>query len=272
MQDVTMSTQSFNVGECIRHLRKERGFSLESLAMEADLTTLALSNIELRSVKPQRDNLLKILTVLDKASSIKITDRRRILGAFGYEDLPSLPNELDISRAVKTWQAPFGNSPYPAYLVDISQRVHAWNGRAVLLLGERVEHLGSITLFDLMFAPFSHQLKLINADEVIFKTVAHIANDWHTFKGQSWCEGYIAQARGKYPRFEEILEKIAIEEVATLDVSAMEPVILQSPTGRQMQFRVVGMDMVSDPRFRIVQYIPLDTTTTQELEILAAQQ
>jgi len=253
-------------GPIIRNLRQERNLSIESLALESGITPLALSNLERHSTRTQRENLIKILDALEKAKSLLISERRSVLECSGYTDTLGLPNNLDIARAVAVWQETFGKVPYPAYLIDVAQRLHEWSAITLTLLGRNANSLSGTTLFDLMFSlPEHSQLRLVNEGEVVFKVVLHIWNDCHTYGNQDWCQAYLKEAEKKYPAFKELYDSVERTDLSLLDVSTMGPVLFSDPKGNILRFQVVGVDMVSDPRFRIVQYLPIDVSTLQLL-------
>lgn len=260
----------------LRQLRNERHLSLEYLAGEAGITTLALSNVELHSSKPQRDNLLRILDVLEKAAPLSIGNRKAVLESFGYTDNLGLPNQLDIDRAIDTWRQAFNNAPYPAYLVDIAQRIHDWNRQAMVLLNRQEEDLAGLTLFDLMFdLPTHGDIKALNHEEIVKKTIPLVMVDYLRYGEQDWCGRVIAEAEAKYPAFRELWPDFAASALAAMDLSSSDitstmPVMLVNPAGDAMNFQVVGIDMVSDPRFRVVQYVPLDMPTMENLMKMTA--
>lgn len=250
----------------IRRLRKERALTLESLAAEADITPLALSNIELRSSHPQRSNLIRLLDALDKAKHVPVEDRRAVLDSFGYTDTPGLPHATDIEKAIKAWQHPFKEAPYPAYLVDFAQRIHDWNDQALSLIGEEVAHPEDLTVFDLMFAPPTRgDLRLANEEEIVTKTVAYMWSEYRPFCNEPWYHACIAAAEAKYPLFGNLYEGLTDADFVPVDVRALEPVIFEAPGGVRLSFKIIGVDLVSDPRFRAVQYIPMDTATARIL-------
>jgi len=73
-------------GDRLRYLRQERGLSLETLAGRADISPLALSNLELRDSVPRRLNLLRLLDTLEVSHPLRAKDRKAILWHFGYLD------------------------------------------------------------------------------------------------------------------------------------------------------------------------------------------
>lgn len=251
-------------GTQIRDLRTERKLSIESLAGDADLTPLALSNLELKSVHPKRETLIKILDSLDTTQAVPIGKRRALLEAFGYLDAPVLPNSDDIQRAVEAWQQPFQDIPYPAYLVDFAQRIHDWNDRALLLMGQPREKLVGVTVFDLMFSPQQRgTLRLLNEEELIQKTVRQLWNEYQPFADQAWCKECLEKARKRYPHFGTLYDRCAGSEITDIDVRTLEPVLFATPDGHTVTFKIIGTDLVSDPRFRAIQYIPVETETAR---------
>ena len=247
-------------GTKIRDLRRARNCSIELAAAEADITTLALSNIELKGAKPQRENLLKILSYLDFITPIPFAERRELLGAFGYLDTPSLPHALDVEQAVAAWQEPFKNAQFPSYIADYAQRIHDWNNLALLLIGPTAESLKEITVFDLLFSPAARgNVRLLNEEEVVTKMIGDMWLEFQEFKDEPWCIECLQAARQKYPLFSQLYDSCAgRSQKATMDIRGMEPIILADKEGNAMRFSLVATDLVSDPRFRVIQYIPQD--------------
>ncbi|MEI6478280.1 MAG: helix-turn-helix domain-containing protein [bacterium] len=253
-------------GEKIRELRKERGLSIEALANEAGITAVALSNIELKSAAPQRSTILKLLDCLDSTLPIPVEKRREITDAFGYIDIPGVPNQHDIDKAVQAWQKPFKNTPYPAYILDRVQRIHDWNDQMLAFIGEDIQDLKGRTIFDLLFDGRSRGVvNLVNEEEVVTKMVRHMRKEYRPYMDEEWCKQCLADARAKYPLFGELFDTLPDEGSPALDLRATGPIILRDKEGHTLHFQIVGIDLISDPRFGVVQYIPLDKETAQIL-------
>jgi len=260
-------------GKALRRLRTERGLSIEDLAYKADITPLALSNIELKSAKPQRETLIRILIALEAASSVPVLVRRELLELHGYTDAPSVPNQTDIDRAVEVWQAPFKDAPFPAYLVDFTQRIHDWNDQALVFVGKHKEDLAGFTLFDLLFSPQTRGMAVLeNEEEIVTKTVAHMREEYLPFAGTEWCTRLLNEQFSRYPRFKHLYDTVPPLETQSIDIRGMEPAIFSGPEGTSLKFRIVGIDIVSDPRFRAVQYVPLDSQTMQVMTQLLSKE
>jgi transcriptional regulator with XRE-family HTH domain len=248
-------------GFLLRALRKERSLSLEDLANEADITPLALSNMELKYATPQRARLITILNVLSAAKPLTIQQRRDVLESFGYTDIITPPNDADIAIARAVWNESFKDALYPAYMVDIKQDIHDWNSLALGLMALSPDQAKNISLFDLLFSPSARgTIQLVNAEEVVTTTVAHIWSDISPYKDQDWCKEVIENARKKYPIFAHILDSLA-DSPSVKNMNAIESVILKDAEGTTLSFRLVGLDMLHDSRFRVVQYIPSDAPT-----------
>ena len=262
-----MSSQ-LKPGLLLRDLRKQRGLTLEQVANEIDITPLALSNIERKGAKPQRGNLIALLDELNKIDPLTLQERRSMLAHYGYTDtaVPPNPNRKDQERAKAIWAKSFQKMATPAYLVDVEQVVLDFNDLALTLMNRTTEQVKGVTLYDLLFSEdAAGELEIVNREEVIFKTVVHIWSDYLPFQNEQWCKDSIARAKQRYPMFSQIYDTVAESNFMLKDVSVMEPVILKDAKDRVFRFRLVGLDIVGDPRFRVVQYIPMDGETMQLL-------
>lgn len=244
----------------IRSFRQKRQLSLEFVAWEAGITPLALSNFELRSACPRRENLLRILDALDKVAPLSIADRRSVLDPLGYQDVPSLPNQIDTDRALEAWQATFKDSPYPTYLSDIGQRIHEGNAQANLLVFNGLQQLKPLTVFDLLCAPrLNPSVSLANEHEVAVKTLALLQTEGMPYSQQPWYQELLADATSRYPALTALYQEAS--GAISLENAVIEPIILANAEGTLLRFRAVRTEMASDTRFRITQYIPLDRAT-----------
>lgn len=207
---------------------------------------------------------MRLLDALDRASPLSLQDRHAALEEFGYIDAYNLPNDLDIRRAIQSWEEIFKDMPYPAHLVDFVQRVHTWNTPAIPLFGGTPQEIGEVTLFDLMFGIDERRTyTMSNGDDVIPLTVRQIWNNAQLSLGQEWSDRYIERARQQYPDFAKLYDSVSESEVEILDLTGTGPAIFKDKSGRTLTLRIIGADLVSDPRFRSVQMVPLDAETAR---------
>lgn len=255
-------------GEALRELRKSRSFSIEQLAADAEISAPALSHIENGLVEqPKLDTLRKLFSVLNEKSDVLFSERKMILEGFGYKCLGDLPNTTDIKHAVKAWSVPFKQTGLPAYLVDYAQRVHDINDVALRFLGidPEVEASFGWTVFDLAFNErFQNNVIITNRDEFILQMVKVMKSEFVSLMAEEWCINCIRDTQSNYPIFKTIWESINASETPEVGVRTMGPIHLSIDGMGDLSFDLVGTDLISDPRFRAIQYIPCDSNTYQK--------
>ncbi|HSH78215.1 MAG TPA: helix-turn-helix domain-containing protein [Herpetosiphonaceae bacterium] len=190
-------------GAKIRILRERKGLSLFTLAAKAFVDTAHLQRIEVGDIKlPEHETLDTILTAL-KATYI---DRREVLEAFGYKVPVSLPTDEEIDKARRLCAYEMNDATYPIYLIDISQRLLAWNRYVPRLIGRNPndptlgQYIG-ITLFELMFSPTSEpRLYLDNPEEFVPAWLQLVKTGIEPYHEEDWYMALIGRARS-YPGF-----------------------------------------------------------------------
>src|SRR5262249_44776977 len=114
-------------------LREACGKSQLEVELDASLGIGYLQRLELGKVqRPERDTLERILAALDA----DFIERRAILESFGYAVPISIPNEAETQWAINEFQSEISQDAMPAYLLDCSHRLLAWNSLVPKLFGE----------------------------------------------------------------------------------------------------------------------------------------
>src|SRR5205823_140648 len=119
-------------GARLRVLRETARRSQLWVEAEAELGTGYLQRVESgRVVQPERPTLERILAALDA----RYSERRQVLELFGYT--VTTPPPTDDKRAwaaeVSRWE--LTDAPFPAYVLDCTHRLVAWNRLVPFLWG-----------------------------------------------------------------------------------------------------------------------------------------
>lgn len=267
MEAVDMSAGGYK----LRALRKARKKSMEEIAGDAGISYKALAEIETGvTQRPTKETLDKILDALDRVSPISTEERLGIYDAFDYKAPFPLPSEEEVAWARKKWQEDYQNVPYPAYFVDFAQRLLDWNRYIPRFLGMKyndpaLSRFRNITIFDLAFNTVYKAASMIeNADEFLPQMIYVIRREFQPFLSEAWCIECVEKAQQEYPKFKQLWEAVPQEGLQALGLRTMGPLHLRVANGKLLKFQLIGTDFAFDPRFRAVQYIPLDETTMRQ--------
>ncbi len=262
-------------GELLRALRqrregRKRKLTIEQVAEQSGITYRALWNIEHgNTAKPNKAVLDSILNTLDAFLPITIEQRNEVLMAFKYPPLLTPPTDVERTRVAVEWQNEYRHLTQPAYLVDFTQRLLAWNRYAPRILGmeyndPRLRKLKGITIFDLAFnSDFIAASRITNGAEFLPNMIQVIKAEMEPFSDTNWYKELIDETSTKYPLFKSIWNSLP-SNLPMVRLRTMGPVQVQHPDGKILKFHLMGVDFVNDPRFRIVQYHPADVTTLSE--------
>lgn len=264
-------------GEKLRALRRERRdkhakrLTIERLAEEVGCDYRTLSDIE-RGIaqRPPLETLHRILNTLSKFAPVSTEDKNIVLNAYGYHSILDFPTPDEIEKACRDWNERYHHLRLPSYLViSLSQQLLSWNRYAPLILGikygaSELETLKGITILDLAFNPqFIAASRIENGEEFLPKLVRIIKSEMQLFRYESWYQDFVAENSQKYPLFKTIWESLP-DDLPSVDVRTIGPVHVRHPNGKLLKFQLLGIDFVDDPRFRAVQYHPVDSVTLSE--------
>lgn len=251
----------------LRTLRQVRKQTIEGIAAEAEITYKTLSEIE-RGItrQPSREILYKILEVLDQYAEVSTEDRQAIFVSYGYKKPYPLPTKTEIEFARRHWREVYGQIPYPAYLVDFSQRLLDWNRYTIRLLGmryndPRLSFFQNVTIFDVTFKLASSLVEILNRDEYISDLVRTMKAEFEPYKDEPWCAECINQARMNYPDFRNLWDSFSEKDLPLSGMGNTVPIILRVPQEGKLKFQLSRIIFAADPRFFIVQWIPIDEVT-----------
>jgi hypothetical protein len=235
------------------------------------LSPEALSNLERGLTRqPPLETLETLLDALHHVAPVPLTQRNAVREAWGYRPRFPLPTDEEIAWARQQWQQETATIPYPAYLVDCAQRLLIWNDHARKLIGlqandpllARFQHM---TVFDLAFSP-DHlaTFQVANRDAFLAQVVFVLKCEFLPYMQEPWFADCIAVPRQRYPQFRDLWDAIPPQELPPLGQRTMGPLVYRHRSGQVLHFRLLGAEFIGDPRFRGVQYIPLDAVTMQQ--------
>jgi transcriptional regulator with XRE-family HTH domain len=207
----------------------------------------------------------RTVTIILDALEANYRDRRDVFEAFGYTlpmTLPT-PKEIDEARGLSAHE--LNDSTYPVYLIDLGQRVWAWNRYLPRVLGLQpddpaMQRFLGITLFDIAFNPAAGtRLLLDNPEEYLPAMLDFIKASIYPFHKEPWYQELIGRAR-TFPGFSQIWDSIPSDPFQRYPPRSIIP--LHIKVGSEvLRFRGSSTDFHLDPRFRIVHLTPYGEKT-----------
>jgi transcriptional regulator with XRE-family HTH domain len=257
----------------LRALREARGRSQLWVEAEADLGTGYLQRVESGKVaQPERPTLERVLSALDA----RYGERREALEAFGYAVGAPLPSSADLEWARSVAHRELGDYPYPAYALDLTTRLLAWNRHFPRLLGASaddawMERLARRPLLELWFDPASPLARLVLEPHVLLPALIRALRYevLHLGPGE-WYEGLLVGLM-RIPRFRQYWEAPEAEPEVVGAARALTPLRLTAPGVGAMRFRLASEPFSRDPRFRAIYYLPADIATMRRWQAWEAE-
>jgi transcriptional regulator with XRE-family HTH domain len=245
-------------------LREARGKTQLAVELDADLGTGYLQRVEYgRVAQPGRDTLERILSALDAT----YRERRDVLEEFGYSVATSPPNAEEIAWACAFCQPELDEAPFPAYALDCTHRMIAWNRQTPRLFGllpgdPALGRLAGRSLLEAWFDDASPLARLVLEPEVFLPAMVRaFRSEMAAFRGESWCAAVIERLLA-LPRFRRYWSETEPEPVSA--ARALVPVRLRVPgVVTPLQFRLSAEHLVDDIRFRLIYFFPADLPTMQ---------
>ena len=253
-------------GARLRALREAAGRTQLWVEAEADLGSGYLQRVESgKVVLPARATLERILTALDA----RYSERREVLSLFGYAVTASPPTEEEIESACAACRRELHEVPFPAYLLDCTHRLIAWNRHVPRLFGVAPDDplLGGLARSSVLAAWFdpATPLAALAAEPDVFlpALIRALRFEMQQFRGDGWYADLLAQLLG-LPRFREYWRVVEEEPPPVTAARALVPVRLAAPGGSVLQFRLSSEPFARDGRFRVVYFFPADAATMRE--------
>jgi transcriptional regulator with XRE-family HTH domain len=261
-------------GERLRALREGAGRTQLWVEVEAELGTGYLQRVESGKVaQPVRATLERVLAALGAGYS----ERREVLALFGYLVATSPPTEEEITWARTVCWRDLHEVAFPAYVLDCTHRLVAWNRHVPRLFGVAPDDptLGGLTHRSWLaawFDPRSPLAPLVAEPEVFLPALIRALRfEMQLFRGEAWYTALLARMLEELPLFRQYW---AAAEPAPAPVSAaraLVPVRLLVPGAGILQFRLTSEPFARDRRFRLIYYLPADPATMQQCAAWAAQ-
>lgn len=254
-------------GRLLRSLRKARRETMINIAADAEITYKTLQGIETGSTKsPSIETLRRIIDALDAIVPVPIGERQKIFVAYGYKKPYPLPTQVEIDTAIQEWKEKYRHVPYPAYLVDCGQRLLDWNQYAPRLLGLKNDDIQlnqfiEVTIYDVTFALSNSFVKILNRDEYLLDLMRTIKAEDAVFQHEGWYHDHLHKIREKYPEFAALWNEVQIDSAGQFELGNNTPIELDIPGTGLLTFRLSRINFVSDIRFFVVQWIPMDDMT-----------
>jgi transcriptional regulator with XRE-family HTH domain len=250
-------------GTRLRRLREEQHKTQLWVEAEADLGTGYLQRIESgRVAQPGRATLERILTALD----VRYSERREILERFGYTVATPPPTAEEIAWARDLSQRELQAATYPAYVLDCTLRLIAWNRFVPALLGLSPDdpHFGLWSRDSFLaawFDPDSPITPLIAEPHLVLPALVRALRyeiRHRNLDDEPWFPPLLADLH-RWPRFHSAWLAVEVEPPAVSAARSLVPLLLNVPNHGQLRFRLSAEPFIRDARFRILSYFPADT-------------
>ncbi len=259
-------------GARLRALREAAGKTQLWVEAEADLGSGYLQRIESGKVaQPGRGMLEHILSAI----GARYSERRAVLEQFGYalSTLPPDPKEVDWAR--EFCQPELDEAPFPAYALDCTHRLIAWNLQVPRLFGllpgdPQLGRLAGTSLLEGWFDPNSPLSRLVAEPDVFLPALIRaFRSEMQPYRLEPWYR-LVHDRLLVLPRFRQYWDQIEQEIAPVSSARALVPVRLNVPGAGHIQFRLSAEYLVRDARFRLIYFFPADLATMQRCAVWAS--
>jgi transcriptional regulator with XRE-family HTH domain len=251
-------------GALLRALRQQAGRTQLWVEAEAGLGSGYLQRLEAgRVALPERATLERILTAL----GARYSERREILGRFGYAVATPRPNAEEIAWARDACRRELDEATFPAYALDCSPRLIAWNRLVPPLFGVAPDDprllrlteqsfLGAWFAFDSLLAPL-----VAEPERFLPALLRALRYEVEPFHAEPWLAEELARLWRTLPRFRRYWMDVAREPAPVSADRPLVPVRLTMPGAGSLEFRLASERFTRDARFRLIYYLPADPET-----------
>jgi transcriptional regulator with XRE-family HTH domain len=244
----------------LRSLRADHGKTQLDVELDASLGIGYLQRLERGNVQhPERETLERILAALE----VSFAERREVLGLFGYTATIAVPTESEIRWAIDVFQAEVKSTNFPAYLLDCSHRLLAWNSLVGKVFSAVPTDSAAVLMPRLIFDPmFGLARSVLNAETFFSAQIRILEFERLRCGDEAWYNGFVNEMR-QYDTFDEYWTR---HNATGRRQVSMRPVAqLKLPIGDEIaQFRLISETFAQDPRFRVIYYIPADSATVRQ--------
>lgn len=259
-------------GERLRALRQHAGKTQLVVELEADLGSGYLQRVESGKVaQPERKTLERILSALEA----NYRARAEVLDLFGYTAAKPLPTGREIAWACRACRPDLEAALMPAYLLDCGQRLLAWNRAVPPLLGlgpddPEMQQLKYRCVIDGWYNPQSRLYALIaEPEQFLAQMMRALLHEMQPFRHEAWCRLLFKHWLSELPLFKEYWSKTMGDERSAIAARSTGYWGLKAPDGALLQFRLTVEYVRSDPRFRLLCFLPADAETIQRCALWA---
>jgi transcriptional regulator with XRE-family HTH domain len=247
-------------GNRLRSLRESAAKTQMEVELEASLGIGYLQRVESGKVgQPERETLERILGAL----GARYTQRRDLLELFGYVVDTPLPTDADIQWAIEASQAELREAVFPAYVLDCTHRLLAWNHFFPKLFMRRDAKF--LSVLKLIFDPaYGVTPRIYNADEFFTAQIRAMRHQIQLFRGEQWTDALINDMLHTCPIFAQHWHTVAATPQVILPARPLVPFELNVPSVGLLRFRLTSEAFAQDNRFRVIYYLPADPPTMQQ--------
>ncbi len=252
-------------GQQLRALRDAAGYTLLELATRITDHGGAIGAAHINRIESGRIKHPDVATldgILTHGLDASFRRRRDVLDAFGYRLPWDLPTEREIEEGRRLSAHELRSATWPAYMMDIGQRVWAWNRYVPRLLGLEPDdpapaRFVGLTVLDLVFNPLvGTNLMIANPERFhpLFLRMFRVQTLAHAH--EPWFHDLIARA-SSWPGFADLWAVMPTTADEALDDQPIHPVAFSVPgVAEPLQFRIILIYLSLDPRIQVVHWIP----------------
>jgi transcriptional regulator with XRE-family HTH domain len=254
-------------GRLLRQIREHMGQPQLWVELEAELGSGYLQRVESGKVKrPLRQTLERILDALHA----RYSERQQILELYGYTVSIPKPDEAEIAWAQEVCQAELDAVLFPAYLLDCTHQLLAWNQQAVCLLtGDmqppKMQGMNRVSLLRIWFdAKYAIQPRVTNPDEFFPAMIRALRNEIQLYSSEAWHQAMIDELLETIPFMKKVWDSMPQDRIFPYAGRSVAPLHLCSADDNILQFRLSAERFTRDFRFRVIYFFPADVATMQQ--------
>jgi len=252
-------------GARLRAIREAKGKTQLWVELEAELGTGYLQRVESgRVALPGHAILERVLTALGASYSEKCD----VLERFGYAVSTEPPNADEVIWAREFCRRELDDAPFPAYALDCTHRIIAWNAQTPRLFGLMPSDptLGRLVGQSVLAAWFDGASPLsrlvAEPDAFMPALIRAFRSEMKPYQAEPWCQAELKRLF-TLPRFRHYWAQQEHPSPQVSAARALVPVRLRVPGAGLLQFRLSAEHFVDDARFRLIYFFPADLATMQ---------
>jgi transcriptional regulator with XRE-family HTH domain len=260
-------------GARLRALREQAGRTQLWVELEADLGTGYLQRVESgRVAQPSRATLERILNALDA----RYSERREVMEIFGYTVSTPPPSAADIAWAREVSWHELHDVAFPAFVLDCTHRLIAWNDALLHLLDITVNdpwlsRMREESLLAAWFEPESPFGRMVAEPDILLPAIIRaLRYEMQQFQNEQWYADVLTRLQSELPLFSHYWSAFEVETPPASAARAVEPLRLAVPNVGLLEFRLSSERFTRDARFRLVYYFPADPVTMRQCAAWAA--